>query len=567
MNGLSLKTQRVGYYALLALVVWVGVSFIYTPVLAVLRYAFWQDGGLSFDAFGELYGSRRVRAAVVNTLIVAVLSTITVNVIGIFQVAALEYLKIRGRSFLRFAYSTPLIFVSVAAATGYGFVYGQTGVLTRMLQSVFPTLPHDWFSGVFAVVFAHSFLLTSYHFLFLRAAIRRVDYSTIEAARSLGASNYRAFTRVVLPVMLPTIFATSLLVAYKSLSAFAIPAVLGGRRFDMVAELILALNGLRRPDLAAMLSIGLGLAVIACILLMQYIERRRSYIGGAKTPTPIERVKIANPALNLAVHGLAYLIAVIQLVPVMLVIFFSFAPAKSILTEVIPTTLTLQNYITVFSGGAAFVPLKNSVIMAVAAVSCGILISLLVVSLVHRVRNVATSALDMTFMIPWMLPTAFVAIGLILAFDQPNILVARQTLLGSYWILPIGYMVVVLPMMIRLLRASFFGLDPALNDAARSLGAPPLYRFVRVTLPAIMPVIVLIGAMYTNLVISEYSMSAFLFNVNNKPLSMALFEGARSVNPEQAAINLVYITLIMVLSFIVITFADRIGLRDKRSGQ
>ncbi len=549
---------------LVVIVIWCAISFIYAPIFSVLRFAFVPEGQVSLGAVDELAGSRRVRTAILNTLVVTGLSIITVNVVGIFQVAVLEFLKIGGRGFLRLAYSTPLIFVSVVAATGYGFAYGQTGVLTRLLQSVWPALPNDWFTGTLAVVFAHSFLLTSFHFLFLRAAIRRVDYSTVEAARGLGASNMEAFARVVLPVLLPTIFATTLLVTYKSLGSFAIPAVLGGRRFDMVSELILTLNSLRRQDMAAMLSIGLGMAVILCIVAMQYVERRGSYIGGSKTPVPIERIRVANPVMNMAVHAAAYAIAFIQLVPVALVILFSFAPARSIGTEVLPSSLTLQNYITVFSQSTAFIPLRNSLLMGASAIAAGILISLFVVNLAHRNTNIGTTALDLSFMVPWILPAPFIAVGLILTYDQPNLLVANSVLLGGFWILPIGYAIVSIPIMMRFLRAAFFSLDPALNEAAQSLGAPAYYRFMRITIPLVLPVIILIAAMTLNGILSEYSMSVFLFNVNNKPLSIALFEGARSSNPEQAAINLVYISLVMAFSLVIITLADKYGLGGGR---
>ena len=97
-----------------------------------------------------------------------------------------------------------------------------------------------------------------------------------------------------------------------------------------------------------------------------------------------------------------------------------------------------MNYITVFSQNSAFVPLNNSVLMGLAAIVAGILISLFVVTLVHRARSAAANALDLTFMIPWILPAPFVAIRLILSFDDPNPLVFGQTLLGSFWIFPIG---------------------------------------------------------------------------------------------------------------------------------
>jgi iron(III) transport system permease protein len=170
-------------------------------------------------------------------------------------------------------------------------------------------------------------------------------------------------------------------------------------------------------------------------------------------------------------------------------------------------------------------------------------------------------------MIPWILPAPFVAIGLILSYDEANPLIFNAVLLGGFWILPIGYAVASIPLMIRFLRAAFFSLDPALNEAAQSLGAPAYYRFARVTLPIILPVIILISAMTLNSLMSEYSMSAFLFNVNNKPLSIALFEGARSANPEQAAINMVYIVLIMAFSFVTITLADKYGIGDGKGGR
>jgi len=552
---------------LLAAVLWLAICFIYHPIWSVLKFAFAPEGTVSLAALGELSGSRRVRSAIFNTLLVTGLSVLTVNVVGIFQVAVLEYLKVPGRGFLRLAYSTPLVFTSVAAATGYGFVYGQTGVLTRIFQTFLPALPNDWFSGTLAVVFAHSFLLSSFHFLFLRAAIRRVDYSIVEAAKSLGAGNARAFVQVVLPVLMPTVLATSLLVAYKSLGSFAIPSVLGGQRYDMVAELILTLNSLRRQDMAAMLSIVLGVAVLLCIVSMQYVERWNEYTGGAKTPMPIQRVPVIGSALRIPVYGFAYLIAMIQLMPVILVVLFSFAPAKSIGTRVIPTELSLDNYITVFSQGNAFVPLKNSVLMGLSAIAAGIAISLFVVTLVSRVRGRIANALDLTFMLPWILPAPFVAIGLILAYGGPSPLIFGSTLLGGYWILPIAYCIGAIPLMIRFLRAAFVSLDPALSEAAQSLGAPAHYRFLRITFPLVLPVILLISCMTLNTLMSEYSMSAFLFNVNNKPLSIALFEGARSPNPEQAAINMVYIVLIMVLSLVTITLADKYGLggpQDRR---
>ncbi len=564
MNA-RLKIQRLAFWLGILGVVWVIASFIYLPIGAALNEAFIESGRFSTNAISDLARSRRVQSALLNTVVITLLSVVTVNVVGIFQVAILEYIRVRGAPVLKMAFATPLVFVSIVAAAGYKFTYGEDGIVTRGLQQLFPSLNSQWFEGWIAVLYAHTFLLTSFHFLFLRAAIRKVDYSTVEAARSLGASNYRAFVKVVLPVLIPTILATSLLVTYKSLGSFAVPVILGGEDFSMISEIILSLNSIRRPDMAALLALLLGFAVVLCILAMQYIEARGSYVGGSKTPVRIRKVAIKNPLVNAMVHLIAYALFLIYALPVLLTLLFSFANTKSIVNDVIPTALTFKNYYYVFSKSAAFTPFANSILMGTVAVAIGLSISLFAAPVIHRYQNWGTKLIDISLFIPWILPYALLAIGLIIAFDEPSLLLLGNVLLGTFWILPLAYGITSIPLMVRFLRATFWSLDPCLGEAARSLGASPLYSFRRITLPLILPVVILVAAMSFNGIISEYTLSAFLYNVNNRPLSIALVDGARDPNPEQTAINLVYISLIMVFSFSIIAIADHYGLGREKS--
>ncbi|MDE0112249.1 MAG: ABC transporter permease subunit [Albidovulum sp.] len=262
----------------------------------------------------------------------------------------------------------------------------------------------------------------------------------------------------------------------------------------------------------------------------------------------------------MAIHILAYAAAELQIGPVLLVVPFSFAPARSIISDVIPSSVSLKNYIGVLSGGEAFFPLKNSLLTGSYAVSVAIAVSLFVVVLDHKFRSKQTLGLGLSFMLPWILPAPFIAIGLIIAFATLSVFISGFTPLESFWIHPVGYATVSIPLPIRFLRAAFGSLDPSQAEAARSLGATPLFRFVRVTLPAVLPVIVLIGGLQLNGLLSEYAISAFLFNVNNELLSIALFDGARSSDLKAAAINLIYMTILMSFSFVVISLVDRFGL-------
>lgn len=557
----AVSLDRILYWLGLLLIAWAVVTFILVPIFAALHAALFRQGGVAMlDAIGELAGSRRVRAAVWNTAWMTLASIVTVTIVGLFQVAVLEYFHVRGRNFLKIAYSTPLVFGGVVAAAGYNFTYGPGGAITAALTSLFPSLPRDWFIGWFGVLFAHSFLLTSFHFLFLRAAMRRVDYSTIEAARSMGASETTILRRVVLPVILPTLLAVTLLTLNTAIGSFAAPQVLGGRDFHMLSQMVLTLNSLRRPDMAALLAVLMGIVLMCLIVLSTYFEAKGAYTAGAKVTTAIQLRPIRNPISRVVMHALAYLLAAIYLVPVALIVLFSFAPASSIGIDILPSSFTLANYARVLGGGTAFHPFFNSMLMGCIAVVAGLAITLFAVPIMVGHRSWLTRILDISFLLPWIVPSILLAVGLIVAFDAPNLLVGNVVLLGSFWLLPIGYVILSLPLMVRFMRSAFLGIDPAFEEAARAMGAPGLYRFQRVIFPLVAPTAILVAGMTFNHLMVEYPLSAFLYNVNNKPLPIAIVDGAVSADPDQAAISLVYVTLIMAFSLVIILIAERMSL-------
>jgi iron(III) transport system permease protein len=552
---------RLPYYVGITALFWFLATFMIVPMANTLHAAFFSSGAFEFTGISStLFQSGRVRTALLNTVWVTVASTFTVGLVGIFQVLVLEYFEVKGRTLLKVGFAIPLVFGSVVAATGYKFTYGPNGVVTHLLQAIYPALPDSWFMGGGGVLFAQTFLLTSFYFLFLRAALRRVDYSTIEAARSLGASELVILRRVVFPVLLPTILAVMLLTVFVSTTSFAAPEFLGGRDFIMISQMILILNSIGRPDMAAYLALCLGAFIMCMILLMQWIESKGSYFGGAKTSVPIQLKRIENPALNALLHLVAYGMLIIYVTPVAVVVLFSFAPGLSIGVETFPSSFTLANYGRVFSGGSAFEPFFNSLRMSLLAVSIGLAATLFAVPIMVKHKNWLTRILDLGFFLPWLVPSVLLAIGLIVTFDRPSILVANFVLVGSFMIVPLGYAINCLPLLVRFIRAAFLGVDPAFDEAGRSLGASGLYRFRRITLPLVAPTALLAGGYMFNDLLTEYPLSAFLYNVNNRPLSIAILESDRSQDPEQAAITLVYSVLIMIFTMAVILVAERFSL-------
>ena len=158
---------------------------------------------------------------VLNSLKLAVCLVITVNIVGITIVLLTEYFDIKGAKILRLGYMTTMIYSGVALVTGYLFLYDSDGIITTQLAKIFPNMNKNWFSGFRAVLFTMTFACTSNHALFLRNAIRGIDYNTVEAARNMGAGPFKVLFKVVFPTLVPTIFSLTVMTFITGLCAMS----------------------------------------------------------------------------------------------------------------------------------------------------------------------------------------------------------------------------------------------------------------------------------------------------------------------------------------------------------
>ena len=177
---------------------------------------------------------------VLNSLKLAVCLVVTVNIVGVSIVLLTEYFDIKGARILRLGYMTTMIYSGVALVTGYLFLYDSDGILTNLLTNAFPNMNPNWFSGFNAVLFTMTFACTSNHALFLRNAIRGIDYNTVEAARNMGAKPFKVLWKVVFPTLLPTMFSLTVMTFITGLCAMSAPTLLG---YDSINPEIVRLAG------------------------------------------------------------------------------------------------------------------------------------------------------------------------------------------------------------------------------------------------------------------------------------------------------------------------------------
>jgi iron(III) transport system permease protein len=207
----------------------------------------------------------------------------------------------------------------------------------------------------------------------------------------------------------------------------------------------------------------------------------------------------------------------------------------------------------VFTQPNGYKPYLVSLFYCLGASVLVVALCLVVARILHRTKNrIVSRTLDYAMLIPWLLPSSMIALGLIFTYNMPQWLVGRSVLVGSIWIMLLAYVVIQIPFSIRLIKASFFGIDRSLEEAAKSMGANTFYTFRRIILPIIMPTALAVIALNFNGLLVNYDVTAFLYHPLLQPLSIVITssvtETAISSDVDIKGVSMVYSVIIMVIS-------------------
>ena len=532
-----------------------------------------------------------------NSLKLAVCLVITVNIVGISIVLLTEYFDIKGANILRMGYMTTLIYSGVALVTGYQFLYDSNGMMTTWLSQMFPLMNKQWFSGFNAVLFTMTFACTSNHALFLRNAIRGIDYNTVEAARNLGASPFKVLFKVVMPTLLPTLFSLTVMTFITGLCAMSAPTLLG---YNSINPEIVRLAGSSAADesfpqaRAALLSVILAMFTIILLSVLNHYERKGHYLSVSKTKAKLVKQKINSPFWNIAAHVYAYILFIIYMTPVVMIVLFSFQNYPAIRSKMLNfSDWTLINYFGtqnyeymtsrgrlrtrvgsisgVFSNADAVGGIRLSFIMSAVAAALACVIVVLAVSYIFKHRNKMRALVtESCLLFPWLLPTILICYSYRIFFNREVWYVFGNNL---YWrenvrfLIIMAYTVTKLPFALRMIKAAFYAIDDELEEAAKNLGASPVYTFLKVKLPIILPSVLAVFALNFNALFTEYDMGATFQSSYGKTYAMiiqnmTMEEGREGYNINASGRRCASTVFIMIVSGIILYLVYGVGARD-----
>ena len=551
-------TVNVPGILLRAAILWFVLSFLVFPNVNLILNVFIKDGEFTLSAVSKILSSARALKSLKNSFILACAAVVTVNITGVLIVLFTEYFDIKGARLLKLGFMSTLIYGGVVLVTGYKFVYGETGIATKVLLNIFPNMDPAWFVGFWAVLFIITFSGTSNHMMFLTNSLRSIDYHTIEAAKNMGASQMKILFQIVLPTLKPTIFAVTILTFLSALSTMSGPLIVGGPDFQTINPMIKTFaNMMTSRDIAALLAIILGLATSVLLVISQRIEKKGNFISVSKTKAKLVKQKIENPVLNVIAHIVAYSMFVIYMLPILNGLLFSFTDGLTITTgEIRPDSFTLANYRKLFQSPAAYKPYVVSTVYAIIAAVVVVIVALVAARLITKAKHKLDKMLEPLVLIPWLLPSTMIALGMMMTYDEPRWNIGNKVLVATPLIMLIAYIIVKIPFSYRMVRAAFMGLDGNLEEAAQVMGAKPFYTMRKVILPIIMPVVLSVVVMNFISLLSEYDLSVFLYHPSYRPLGIEIkLATDETATIDAQAMAFVYTVVLMIIS----TFALWLG--------
>jgi iron(III) transport system permease protein len=490
-------------------------AVIVLPQMRLLRASLMDDAGhLTLAHLERFLGGARYREALWNTAVVGLLSTLLALAIG----APIGFAYARFRLPLRTTVLTLATLSTVSPPFLGAYVWmmllGWSGPVARALRSA--GLPFESILGIHGIVWVTVWSSVGLVILFAHDAFAAADPSLEEAACSVGATPRQALLQVTLPLAAPGILTAAYLILTAVLTDFGTPKIVGGDvpmlpvlvYHDYLAEV----SG--NPSMAATAS--LAMLVLSTLLLMGqrlFLARRSYAIAGTRRAVPRSLSRggtIAACVATAVVLGLVF-------VPHLGVLALSFATWRS---DVPGGPLTLANYAALAQRSLS--PIAVSYALALAATAIALVLgAVLAFIVVRRSYRLLSPALGALVMAPFLIPGTVLAVGLIVAFNRPPLL-----LTGTPAILVLAYVIRKLPYALKAAEAGLYQVPPSLEEAALSVGASPARAFRDVTARLIVPSLVSGGALTFLMSITELSATILLYSAAWTTMSVVIFQAA-----------------------------------------
>ena len=464
---------------IVVLIAFLTLFIIYPLAILLVDSVYGKETGLTLSVFQRIFAMPNFRKAISNTLKVGLTVGILSTVVGLLFAYVEVYVKVRTKfmgGLFQVVSMLPVVSPPFVLSLSMIMLFGKAGIITRYLLHIYDNSVYG-FGGI-TVVQTLTFFPVCY--MMLKGLLKNIDPSLEEAARDMGASRFKVFTSVTLPLILPGLGNAFLVTFIESIADFANPMIIGGSYDTLATTIYLQITGAYDKQGAAAMAV-----VLLSITLLMYLVQK--YVLEKKTAATLTgkasraRMLIEDRSVTLPLTILCSLTA---LFVIMMYICVPFGALFK--TWGYDFHLTTKWFVKVFEKYKGLKAFKDSFVLSLIAAPITALLSMIISYLVVKRDFKAKGFIEFVSMLAMAVPGTVLGIGYIRGFVKGVFGTGFLAgLYGSAAILIIVFVIRSLPTGTRSGISALRQIDKSIEESAYDMGANSFTVFMTVTLPLI----------------------------------------------------------------------------------
>lgn len=518
------------------------------PLIKILIQSFTDAGGTySFGGYIRAFQFKQNRDALVHTLVSSFSAAAIATVIGFIFAYCACYIKMRAKRFFNVIAILPIISPPFSVALSIILLFGNKGLITHTILG----LASNNIYGFGGLLFAQVFSFFPMAYLQLNGVLSTIDPSIEEAARDMGASRLQTFLKVTIPLSLPGIVNSFLLMFIKCAADFGNPMTIAGGYNTLATQIYYqAVGGYELQRCTALAMLLLVLTMIVYLISKLFVEKRTFVTITGKATR--ERTMIEEKHITIPLTIICCIFAVIVGVIYVMIPVVSFVKLWGI-----NYSLTFANYIEAWKIGKQ--ALMDTVKLAVVTTPITGVIAMLMAFLIVRKKNPLNKPMEAIGMFGMIVPGTILGYAYVLLFNS-----APLYLTGTFLILVASCCSRYLPVGLQSGITSLRQIDPSIEEAASDLGANSLQVFTKITLPLIKSSF--FGGLVYTFVRTMTAMSAlvFLVSARHKLLTISILDQVdRGRYGTASAMSTMLIVVVYIAILIIYRLLGLLGVNKK----
>jgi iron(III) transport system permease protein len=388
------------------------LTFVFFPIArVVLRAFFGEDDALSLEYFARYadpYYAPYLWRSVWDTMVMGVLTASLGTLLGFIFAYTVVRCNPPGKRWVHILALIPIVSPPFAIAMATILLFGRNGLVTAKFLGINFTQNMNDIYGMDGLVFVQTITFFSVSYLIIRAMMERLNPAMEEAAHSLGASKFHIFRTITLPLLIPGLAASFLLLFVESLADLGNPLLISGNVNVLSAQIFLAVAGEFDYQKASTLAIILLIPTLIVFVVQRYWVSRRSYISVTGKPAG-GHILVKEPVTRWTFISVTYATLALILLLYISIVVGSFSKVWGI-----DYTPTLAHWQTMLNRGNEAI--MDTTFLSIIATPVAVLLGLMIAFLVVRKVFSGKDVVDFGSNLGAAVPGTILGIGFILAF-------------------------------------------------------------------------------------------------------------------------------------------------------